>query len=390
MTDTETRLRDYLHTQAATVPDNAQGPGLDGPRQRRHWPVVTAAAGIALVLVLTVTFLTRIAPDRSIPVPAGPPPGPVSHAAPEVPYTLAGDREKQEDSTLHDGGVTVRIRDAVDGFFRGRVDGGWLAMRMPRGGRSQAGILKPDGTFRPLGPERIEMVTLSPDRRQIAVIQYLDDPKGQIVVVDVESGREVSRSPQLPTRPSSLGWNRNGIWFRVDEMADPDKPTQYGLYGWRPKSDQVSHIALPEYDGALVAPPASDVVGLTTRRGNNRCLKAGVLRNGKFDEQRQYCDVAAAASYPVMSPDGKTIVSSDVKLAIDIASGKVTKLRIPAADAVVSWPEPVFENTSQVLLITESPGNHRLPLPQKIYRCDVRSGECVVVLKTSGATLHTP
>ncbi|MGW5191361.1 hypothetical protein ACWEOO_19080 [Kribbella sp. NPDC004138] len=393
MTDTETRLRDYLHAQAATVPDDAEGPGPAEPRQRRHWPVVTAAAGIALIVVLTVTFLTRTGPDRSIPVPAGPPPGPVSHAAPEVPYTLAGDRAKLtselNDFTLHDGDRTVRLPKGVGGFF-GRVDDGWLGMNMPAGGGSQAGILKPDGTFRPLGPERIELVTLSPDRRQIAVIHYLDDPKGEIVVVDVESGREVSRSPVLPTRPASLGWNRNGIWFRVDELGDPTKRTEYGLYGWRPKSHQVARITFPGYDGGLAVPAASDVVGLTTRRGNNRCLKAGVLRDGRFELRREYCDVAAAASYPVMSPDGTTIVSSDVKLAIDIASGKRTKLRMPADAEVVSWPEPVFENASQVLLVTRPPGNQRLPVPQQIYRCDVRSGECVVVLKTTGATLNKP
>ncbi|MET9275904.1 hypothetical protein [Kribbella sp. NPDC003557] len=389
MTDTETRLRDYLQAQAATVPDDAQGPGLEPPGRRHHWPVLVAAAAIALVLVLTVSFLTRTAPDRSVPVPAGPPPGPVSGAAPEVPYTLTSGRLRTDGSTLHDGDRTVRIPPGVGGFF-GRVGDGWLTMKSPAGGGSRAGILTPDGTFRALGPERIELVALSPDRRQVAIIHYLDGPKGEIVVVDIDSGRQVSRSPELPTRPSQLGWNRNGIWFRVDEVGDPSKPTQYGLYGWRPKSHEVTRIDFPGYDGGLAVPAASDVVGLTTRRGNNRCLKAGVLRDGKFDEQRQYCDVAAAASYPVMSPDGRTIVSSDVKLAIDIASGKRTKLRLPANAEVTSWPEPVFENVSQVLLITRPPGNQRLPVQQQIYRCDVRSGECAAVLKTTGATLQQP
>jgi hypothetical protein len=388
MNDTETRLRDYLHSQAATVPDHAQGPGLHEPRHRRHWPVLATAAAIALVLVVTVTFLTRVSPDSPIPVPAGPPPGPVSHAAPEVPYTVAtGAQTSALVFTLHDGGRSVRIPGGTSGF-NGRVDGGWLGSAMPRGGASQAGILKPDGAFRTLGPERSELPVPSPDRRQIAVIHHLGDTKGEIVVVDVKSGKEVSRSPELPIVPTQLGWNQSGIWYRVDEPAEPNKPTEYSLHVWRPKTDRVTHVAFPGYDGGLAAPGASDVVGLTTRRGNNRCLKAGVLRDGAFDEVREYCDVAPAATYPVLSPDGKTMVSSDVKLAIDIQSGKQTKLRLPAGRKVITWPQPVFENVSQLLLVTEPLGNNRKPVPQQVYRCDVRSGECAAILMASGITLH--
>jgi hypothetical protein len=391
MNATETRLRDYLHTQAATVPDDAHGPGLDETGHRRHWPVLATAAAIAAILVVTVTFLTRLSPDSSIPVPAGPPPGPVSHAAPEVPYTvITGDTLTNLHAELHDGDRTVTIPRGTTGFY-GRVDGGWLGMTMPAGGRFQAGILYPDGTFRTVGPERSEGPTLSPDRQQVAVIHWLSGAKGEIVVLDVKSGKEVSRSPELPVRPTKLGWNQRGIWFRVDEIGWPThatQPTQYGLYGWRPKSDHVTHIDFPRYNGGLAAPAASDVVALTTRRGNNRCLEAGVLRAGAFDEAREYCDVAPASTYPVMSPDGRTVVSSDVKLAIDIRSGKQTRLRLPAATKVIAWPEPVFENVSQVLLVTEPQGNNRKPVPKQIYRCDVRSGECAVVLKTTEVTLH--
>ncbi|MFG1905326.1 hypothetical protein [Kribbella sp. NPDC048928] len=388
MNDTETRLRDYLHSQAATVPDTAQGPGLERSTRRRHWPVLATAAAIAVVLVVTVTFLTRLAPDSSVPVPAGPPPGPVSNAAPEVPYTvLTGEKVTDLHATLHDGDRTVSIPRGVSGFF-GRVDGGWLAMSGPRG--DHAAILKPDGTLRTLGPDHIELPALSPNRSQIAVIHRLEDTKGELVVVDVKSGKEVSRSPQLPVMPSQLGWAKDGIWYRVDEVGAPNKPTAYSLHFWKPKSDHVMDVAFPNYDGGLAAPPTSDVVALTTRKGNNRCLKAGVLRDGAFDEAREYCDVAAAATYPVLSPDGRTMVSSDVKLAIDVQTGKQTKLRLPANTRVTEWPEPVFENVSQLLLVTEPDANNRLPVQEQVFRCDVRSGECAAVLKTVRTTLHRP
>ncbi|HWD77545.1 MAG TPA: hypothetical protein VG497_01640 [Kribbella sp.] len=382
MTDTETRLRDYLHTQAAAVPDTAQGPGFEPPVRRRHWPVLAAAATIAVVLVITVTFLTRTSDDGSIPVPAGPPPGPVSHAAPEVPYTvMTGDTWTDLHATLHDGDQTVQLPAGVGGFG-GRVDGGWFGTKLVRGKGAQAGILKPDGTFRTIGPEGIELAVLSPDHRQVAVILHLDE-KGAIAIFDVKSGKEVTRTPVLPVPPADLAWNQSGIWVRVDQSAQ-NQPTTYELYNWRPKSGKVTRVPLPQYNGGLAAPGASDVVSVTRRRGNNRCLRAGVLRDGQFDTTREYCDVAAAATYPVMSQDGRTMVSSDVKLAIDIESGKQTKLQLPADTEVTSFPAPVFENVSQVLLVTRPAGNNRLPVKEKVYRCDVRSGECAVALSTSG------
>ena len=39
---------------------------------------------------------------------------------------------------------------------------------------------------------------------------------------------------------------------------------------------------------------------------------------------------------------------------------------------------------SQVLLVTRPAGNNRLAVKEKVYRCDVRSGECAVALSTSG------
>ena len=143
MTDTETRLRDYLHTTAATVRDNPPGLDLetDGTPHRRRWPVLLAAAAIAIVLVLAASFLTRFSPDRS--EPAGPP-APVSGEAPRIPYTVSEKRV----TTLYDGEQKVRVTFPSDGYFRGRVGGGWLALKMPENRILQAGILLPNGSFR--------------------------------------------------------------------------------------------------------------------------------------------------------------------------------------------------------------------------------------------------
>ncbi|MGZ0147352.1 hypothetical protein ACXJJ3_09785 [Kribbella sp. WER1] len=381
MTDTETRLRDYLHSEAATVPDSAQGPGFEPPVRRRHWPVLASAAAIGVILVLTVTFLTRVSPGTSVPIPAGPPPGPVSHAAPDVPYVvMAGDTWTDLKATLHDGGQTLKVPAGV-GSFAGRVDGGWFGTKMGKG--AQAAVLTADGTVRTFGPTQIELGVLSPDHRQAAVIQHLDD-KARIAVLDIKSGKELSHSPLLPGQPANLVWNQSGIWIRVDQFGGPNQPVTYELYTWRPKSDKANRVPLAHYDGGLMAAGATDVVAVTTRQGNNRCLEAGVLRDGKLDVTREYCDVAAAATYPVLSQDGRTLVSSDVKLAIDVESGKQTKLQLPAKVVVTSFPTPVFENVSQVLVVTRPAGNNRRPVTDTVYRCDVRSGECAAVLSAKG------
>jgi hypothetical protein len=147
MNDTETRLRDYLQAKASTVPDTAQGPGLETPDgSHRRWPVMLAAAGIAAILVLAASFLTR-QPDTQVA-----PAGPVSGAAPRVPYTVSQGRGV----TLHDGARQVRVPSTFlfDGFFRGRVGGGWLTLETPRNRPMQVGLLLPDGSLPPARPSR--------------------------------------------------------------------------------------------------------------------------------------------------------------------------------------------------------------------------------------------
>jgi len=283
MNDTETRLRDYLQTAAATVADTDQGPGLEtaGTAHRRRWPVVLAAAAIAAILVLTASFLTRVLPDRSGPA-EGPIP-PLTDAAPRVPYTV----RNGSSSTLYDGTQQVRI-PAVDGtFLFWRAGGGWLGSQTPERGQFQAGILRPDGTFRPLGPVRSELPTPSPDRKQVALMHYLPNGQGEIVVVDLKSGREKAHTPAFQGWPALLGWNRTGIWFST---GDPSHPQ---LITWKPGSGQPREITVPHFDGGLSAPAASGSISLSTRNGDARCLQTGTLRDGRFEVLREYCDRGA-------------------------------------------------------------------------------------------------
>ncbi|WP_327633342.1 hypothetical protein OHB24_25425 [Kribbella sp. NBC_00482] len=375
MTDTETRLRDYLHTQAATVPDDARGPGLEPAVHRRHWPVLTAAAAIAAVLVLTVTFLTRISSDRTAPVA---PPGPVSAAAPKVPYIVYAD------NALHDGDQKVRLPKGVD-TFSGRADGGWLGLQLPMEPRTRVGILQPNGGFRLLGPELSTGPTLSPDRTQVAMVHGLANRQAVVIVVDIASGQEVSRSPVLPAAPAKLVWNQTGIWLRTDEMVLAK------LALWKPGSGSTKPVDVTGFDGGLSAPADGDTVVLSTRSGDRSCLRAGVLRADGFKQLREYCEAGAQTIYPLMSPDGRTVVNSRSRLVIDVPTGKVTKLQLPETGEVTDFPEPVFEDATQLIAIVMGPDtNTSKPPTQRVYRCDVRSGECALLLTGTGITLQTP
>ncbi|GAA1118747.1 hypothetical protein GCM10009630_15640 [Kribbella jejuensis] len=366
MTDTETRLRDYLQTQAATVPDSAQGPGLEPATRRRNWPALAAAATIALVLAVGVSLVTRLsgnAPEPAEPVPT---------TAPTIPYTVG--------ATLHDGDQRVRIPKGIDGFFFGRVHGGWLGMSLPEPGQFQAGVLNANGTFRLIGPQRSGGTTLSPDRKQVAVMHYRTATEGDIVIVDIASGKAVSTTP-LSYQPTLLGWNRSGLW-----MANETATTNELLVWPQPGSGRPEHLDAAGFEGALSAPPDTDAIVLTTKTGNDRCLKAAVLRDGALKVLRQYCDADANTLYPVMSPDGRKIVNSRGKVVFDVRSGKTAKLQLPAGDEVTDFPQPQFEDANRLILLSAPPRK-----PPALYRCDVRSGECAVLQKNAtGMTLQMP
>jgi hypothetical protein len=371
MTDTETRLRDYLHSQAATVPDHAQGPGLEPPQRRRTWPVLAAAAAIALVVVLAASFLTGPS-DRQDP--AGQPAPPVSGAAPQVPYTV------YDENALHDGRQTVRIPTGVDGFFFGRTGGGWLGMLMSRPGSFRPVILLPSGTYRPIGPDRSGGQVLSPDHTQVALYHYLSNTHGQVIVVDIRSGKQVAQLPKAAGQPTLLGWNQDGLWL------DRGKA---GLVVWQPASGLQRPVSISGFDGSAAIPAAAGTVVVSAKVDGKRCLKAGALRDDGFKVLREYCDEGPAHLYPVLSPDGRTMIHSQRAEAIDISTGQVTKLKLshPMTDTL---PLPVFENGTQLLTLTES-GGAAGRRDQQLVRCDVTSGECKVLVKqASGWTIHEP
>ncbi|MEU4602250.1 hypothetical protein AB0F43_04645 [Kribbella sp. NPDC023972] len=377
MNDTETRLRDYLQATAATVPDNAPGLDLetDGPAHRRRWPVILAAAAIAAVLVLAASFLTRLSPTQ--PDPAGPP-GPVSGEAPRIPYTVTENRV----TTLHDGEQQVRVKFRSDGYFRGRVGGGWLALEMPENRITQAGILLPNGSFRPIGPPRGTGPVPSPDGSKVVLVARRADQKGRLVVIDVRTGRELASTPVQARVPLVMGWNKAGIWMRHDETNKPQ------LLVWQPGSGQPQPVSAPAFDGALAVPGAADNVVLSTRAGQNRCLKAGMLRGTNVEVQREYCDQGVAQLYPVLSPDGRTMIHSLQKVAIDVGTGKVTKLQLP--DQMLDWPEPVFEDATHLLALTQ-PEDGIGQIPRELYRCDVATGACTLLVKdAANITLQQP
>jgi len=136
MTDTETRLRDYLQAEASTIPGTTQGPGLEvdstGSSTRRGWvPIALAAAGIAAVLTLAVPFLHGLVKHADQPSVSGlPAMGPVSAGAPRIPYTTLVQNNPDNPldtwwAAIHDGGTTVK-NPGVKGNVVARTEGGWL------------------------------------------------------------------------------------------------------------------------------------------------------------------------------------------------------------------------------------------------------------------------
>jgi len=373
MTDTETRLRDYLQAQAATIPSDAEGPGLDEPRHRRHWPVLAAAAAIVVVVVLAASLLTRSGDDTE---PARPPGPPGPGTAPQVPYTV------DTDDALHDGKQVVRIPKGADGYFFGRVaGGGWLGSLMPGVGKFQVGILTPKGTFRIIGPPRSGGQVLSPDRKQVALFHYLSNTRGQVLVFDITTGKQVAQLPAAPGQPDMLGWNQDGLWMGRGKA---------GLVVWQPATGQQRTVSVPGFDGAAAIPPAAGTVVLSAKVDGKRCLKAGALRDDGFKLQQQYCDQGPEQLYPVLSPDGRTMIHSQRSEAIDVTTGRVTKLKLPNK----MWdtlPLPTFENGSYLLTLTDGGAGEGGKALQQLFRCDVTSGDCKLLVKdANGLQLHTP
>ncbi|GAB3829211.1 hypothetical protein [Kribbella italica] len=402
MNDTETRLRDYLHTKAATVPDGAEPPGLDeaAARKRHLWPVVLAAAAIGAILVLTVPFLTRLG-DKTDPAKPAP--------ALAVPYTLSIlDSEGSGTKTLHDGKTAVQVPNDVFSLSS-RVDGGWAGtVSVPRtgGGNAQRiGVLRPDGTFRAFGPKDTNYLAVSPDRRQLATAEPLGGGKTRIATYDVASGRQVA-AVMVPHQTSIVyGWNKNGIWFAQDYKVGAQPLV------WQPSTGRLIQLSVRGFDLRLIAPPNADRVMLVTRvKQGAWCIQAARLAGSGLVVDREHCGTGGRAIYPDFSADGSTILDVDQNLVVDVATGRKTKLQLPGPLEMLA--STASDGSGHVLVefghrmlggeprrgltpppsgaLTPNPSS-RTPVPNagrlvpegggEVYRCDLGTGACQEALK---------
>jgi hypothetical protein len=378
MNDTESRLSDYLHTKAGSVPDSVQGPGLEldstGTSTRRGWvPMALAAASIGAVLILAVTFLNSLGGNQPDPA-AQVPTGPVSTEAPRLPYTVTLENNPDNPldtwwAVIHDGKQTVE-NPGVKGNVVARLGEGWLVTTgYPDPKKSQAAIVSRDGKVRPIGPMGAELAAVSPDGRQLAVLVAPYGAKdSQLVVVNVDDGKEVSRL-RIPTPMlSSFGWNKAGIWMYANNAER--KPT----YLWQPGSKEARK--LPDLGTEIALAPGSDTFGYMTANGKaGYCAKAATLGANGPEVKRQYCSEDATWPWPRLdiSPDGGTLLVDGPWVAVDIATGKTTKLGLPAGFVE---NQVIFEDTTDLIALGNVPSKKSA---QTMYRCRVTTGECKVL-----------
>ncbi|GAB3929124.1 hypothetical protein GCM10029976_028190 [Kribbella albertanoniae] len=384
MNDTESRLRDYLDTKAATVPANEQGPGLfaETTPRRPLWPMLATAASVAAVLALTVTVLTHLGPDNASPAS---PPAPLTDAAPKVPFSITGDAPNFKGS-VHDGPRTVRLPEFITPV-KARVGGGWLTEyydQVDPGLDPHVGILKANGTFHRLGPKKALAAVLSPDGKQVAMSTYPTSTTTGIAVYDIASGTEVSSIASPGRMAGPMSWNTDGVWLDSGDPFSKDR-----LYVWKPGEPKAQPVQVPEGFEMTTTTPDSNIVVVskgparkvsgagenfkktTDPKPSDVCLQIGVLRDGAIDVQREHCDQGVQGPAAALSPDGAKVVNLTSKLTIDVATGKTTKLDLP--DSIENWPAPVFEDATKLLVVTR-PGIGEGP--QRLHRCEVTTGEC--------------
>ncbi|MER7244977.1 hypothetical protein [Kribbella sp. NPDC000426] len=373
MNDTETRLRDYLNAKADTVPDSAHGPGLEldstGTSTRRRWvPMAVAAAGIAAVLTLAVPYLHGLTKPDQPSVAGLPATGPVSTGAPRIPYTTTVDNNPDNPldtwwALLHDGGTTVK-NPGVKGQVVARTEGGWFVQTgYPDPDKAQVAILSANGKVRPIGPLGGFSPSISPDGQQFAVaLSKYGRAENRVAVVDIRSGKEVaSLSVKIPNL-ELVGWNKDGIWM---EEHSPD-PVAVKL--WQPGATEVRTVGTFSA-GTLQVTRSTNIVTHITYKGDQSCVTAATLGAKGLETKRQYCFKApVAAPYVSVSPDGATMTISNIGVAVDIATGKATKMKLPAG---TKWFEDgVFEDPDNVIVVDEAGP------AQKLFRCAVATGEC--------------
>ncbi|WP_432948390.1 hypothetical protein ACQPXM_13570 [Kribbella sp. CA-253562] len=379
MTDTESRLRDYLQAKAGTIPDDAEAPGLETPRARsRAWIPLLAAAAVA-VLIASMALVARLNDAPVAPVPQ--PPGL------KVPYVLSmqgGER------TLHDGDQVVRLTEDVADVL-GRVSGGWLISYTRTSNR--IGVLAADGTVRQIGPATdpgIRLPVLSPDHTQVAGLEG-----SKLQVYDVASGRPLA-GRTLPYEAQLHGWNQAGLW--ASNASNFMAVSQLSV--WQPKTGQLTSVTLPKTASAVdVARQSSGILTSAQVGGRQNCLTSAQLSGGRLTTGRQYCEQNGLN--PVLSPDG---ASAAVQVGVfDVRSGKLVPFQLGQAPSIPSIL--TFEDAEHVLVVgsirevgrpapTTPPSPTEPPpalLPEDtVYRCAVASGACEKVFTSPDSASVKP
>ncbi|QNE21680.1 hypothetical protein F1D05_31870 [Kribbella qitaiheensis] len=305
--------------------------------------------------------------------------------------------------TLHDGKQTVKIDDSLVIGPSGRVAGGWLFIKGEAGGPFQTGTLQADGKFQPLGPQNTRGILKSPDGSKVAVTLAAGKGKTKVLVLDVATRKEIA-SVTLPHQTTVLwAWNQAGLWFGEDYKVGAQPLL------WQPGQGQPVQLTIPGFDLGLEGATDSDKVQVVTRtnKGESWCMKLGSAQGTGFAVDRQYCGSGGRAFYPVVSPDGRTMVhpgsslSADSRtevqpqpVVIDVATGKATKLRLPRP--ISDLPAPVFEDDTHLLFTgtglrdkqppktppSIGPDGSPVTAGISVIRCDVTSGDCKLVFTT--------
>ncbi|GAA1508905.1 hypothetical protein [Kribbella lupini] len=358
MTDTETRLRDYLQTKAATVPDDAEPPGLDEPvARRRIWPVLAAAATIAAVVAVPVVSKLTAEPPAV---------EPAAKPGLRVPYAVMANPV-----TLHDGDVTLPLDDTMTSFRdSARVDGGWVILHQDKESRTyRLGLLRPTGDLTPFGPGEARGFEVSPDHRQVVTATSAGGGRTRLVTLDIATGNEVNSLVVPYGSITPRGWNSDGVWL-IEEYSSKVPPVL-----WKPGTDQFTQLQVDDYAANLFVGTASDRVMAVTQKGSTTCLRAGTARDGQLAVDAEYCAPATERRYAGFSPDGATIVNLDHRVAV--TGGRTTKLALPAGALV---GPPVFEDATHLLATLDGkPAGHLGSVQEVFYRCDVTRGACEAV-----------
>lgn len=374
--DTETRLRDYLHTKAQVVPDHATPPApvAELNRRRRTWPAIAAAASIAAVIALAVPYLSGLGSDDP-PVSAG---GGLSSL--KVPYILT---EGSGSRTLHDGTTTIPLGNGPARDVLARLATGWLVMtsKTNADGRATSGhaVLTKDGRLRPVGSSNaMQNAILSPDRTQVAILGQIAGGSFKIEVIDLATGNKTADLP-LPSLVALHAWNKHGIWYDDDTAANP--------HLWQP-GEQPREVEIPGFT-SITAPGTTDRMLVRTQRDG--CVKVMKMdESGDLTTLRENCD---STSYAGLSPDGKLLVIPHLKVAVDVDSGEQTPLPALPSESGVGL---TFEDDRTVLAMaslgvsvsqpTPTTPNRFIEIHQFIERCDVLTGTCEKLFERLPAT----